>query len=410
MWQLLCVMFIGVRANTINGTTGKCRALDGSGFNSSTFLMNKRAVSSDAAVCNDGTQAQFYFRPCCDGETAGDFCNESLATWLIVFGDGHEDGWCWDVDSCAARALASPQLVSSDGLPQVFSRDGENWTDGVGAFSKGGEVNQNFYKSYAVYVPHCSSDLFLGECSADAPGDAQFCGRSIAEAVVRQLLPEMATYGVDEVVLVGGAGVMTYASSLRDILPQTATVSAVCDGCVLFDDLAPLTEPPTCEDAFSCTPDRTLPAGVDLWGASLDEACGGWRCLLSTAGQGSLGLVAATSAKLPLLAQQPLYDSKTFSALGSTPTQNATFAQEVRKHIHAGLKAAKVIVASACTAPESSFTRSSFFLVSFGRFYPRLSYASGLYALLYESTREVFADSCSTVDCNPSCQQLSVLV
>ena len=51
MWRLLCVMFIGVRANTINGTTGKCRALDGSGFNSSTFLMNKRAVSSDAAVC-----------------------------------------------------------------------------------------------------------------------------------------------------------------------------------------------------------------------------------------------------------------------------------------------------------------------------------------------------------------------
>ena len=123
-----------------------------------------------------------------------------------MFGDGHEDGWCWDVDSCAARALASPQLVSSDGLPQVFSRDGENWTDGVGAFLQGGrgepellQVLRGLRARTAVRISSWVSALVMHQ------GDAQFCGRSIAEAVVRQLLPEMATYGVDEVVLVGGA-------------------------------------------------------------------------------------------------------------------------------------------------------------------------------------------------------------
>lgn len=382
---------------------GNCRSDDGLSFNATNFQPNKRTVPGDASVCNDGSAAQFYFRPCCNGVAPGDRCDTSAATWLIVFGNGQEDGWCWDAESCAARMAASPDLTGSSGLQQVLNT---SFGYAGGAFSKGGEVNSNFYKSYAVYVPSCSSDLFLGQCDGSSGSELpSFCGRSIVENTLKSLLPEMAAYGADTIVLVGGAGVMSYVKELVDILPSSAKVSAVCDGCVLFDDA--LTEaggaPRACDatDALSCTPDQTLPSAVQLWGADLQESCGGWNCLLS----GPNGLVARTSAQLPLLAQHPLYDGYAYRARGAAPGADSTLDAAVRAQVLAGLEGAQVVVASACAEPQSSFLKGEFFSVTFGLFLlPPPTYATGLYNLVYRQASQVnLMDKCEGASCNPTC-------
>lgn len=206
--------------------------------------------------------------------------------------------------------------------------------------------------------------------------------------------------------LVGGAGIMNYVGKLRDMMPSGAKVSAVCDGCVLFDDLPSSSQVSSCSDAFACPPEETLPKAVNLWKASLDDACGGWRCLLSTRALGQSGAVARAAKELPLLAQHPLYDATIFSARGLAPKDNASFAAEVRSRVKAGLAFAKVTVASACTSPQSSFTKHQFFSVQFGGGLPPTSYATALYGLVYDSPSKL-EDSCIGVDCNPDCQSSS---
>jgi len=237
-----------------------------------------------------------------------------------------------------------------------------------------------------------------------------FCGRSIAENTLKSLLPEMAAYGADNIVLVGGAGVMTYVNELVDILPSSARVSAVCDGCVLFDDalseVGGASGACNANDAFSCTPDQTLPSAVQLWGAGLQESCGGWSCLLSSEALGQNGLVARTSAQLPLMAQHPLYDGYAYRARGIAPGADSTLDAAVRAQVLAGLQGAQVIVASACTEPQSSFVKGEFFSVTFGKFLlPPPTYASGLYSLVYRTgIHSDFMDSCEGAGCNPTCR------
>ena len=160
--------------------------------------------------------------------------------------------------------------------------------------------------------------MWLGE-------SGNFHGRQIAKAAIETLLPEIEYYGVDEVVLVGGAGIM--------MLPSRVNVSAVCDGCMLFSDLDGPTDPKDpmrstdvatyletgCDgaDPLLCPPETTLPAAVEFWNAtdSLAESvgsnvdCTGWLCLVD-----GNPIKAAKRTPLPLLAAQPLYDRAQFVA------------------------------------------------------------------------------------------------
>lgn len=395
--------------------TGTCRVSPGGTFNSTNFLLNRRPLEDASARCNDGSAAQIFFRPCCNGDTPGDFCNESKSTWFVAFGDGNQDGWCWDESSCAARAATSPNLTSSDGLPLIFDRSGDQVGTGIGAFSKFAEVNANFYKAYAVYVPYCSSDLFLGEC-ADAQHDGEsmvFCGRSIARAALRSLLPDMIRYGADEVVLSGGAGLMNLIPEMKETLAGVATkVVALCDGCVLLDDApsignvvlaTPAADPSTCSDAWACAPSMTLPAAIETWGARLDESCGSWRCLLAGPG-GALELAAAA---MPLMARHPLYDVLALASRGDPNGHNASLAEEVRSQVVAALSPAHVQLAPACGQPQSAFTRSACFREGH-RSLGAGAGASGLlskalYTMLRGSGEDSQIDGCQGQGCNPSC-------
>lgn len=384
-----------------------CR-LPGGGFDEDVMSLTLRSLNTTDATCNDGTTASFYFRPCCDGATYEDWCNTSTTSrWFVVFGDGNSDGWCWDAESCAARAAATPSLTSSRGLPRYFRRDGARHTSAVGAFDKTGEQNPNFYKAYAAYVPHCSSDLFTGASPVGL--SPSFRGLAIAKAALAAVRAEMEALGPPwEVVLVGGAGIVANLPELRAALPAAAAVSAVCDGCVLLDTQPPRKEErrggasspgsaaASCEkaDAHSCPPAATLPGAAQLWHAALRDDCGGWRCLVNATHR-------PPSRTMPLLAQQPLYDTQTASA------HAAADPEALRAQLISALSGAEVVVASACSGPPDAFTRSAFSTVSVGGgSIPPPTFASGLYALVTNGTRSL-VDTCNGAGCNPTCSRHS---
>ena len=371
-----------------------CRAPSG-GFSPSAMTLTMRNITADGALCNDGTPAKLYYRPCCDGEDPGDWCNASAVTrWVIAFGSapGDDGGWCWDASSCAARARRYPNATSSAAWPTTFTRDGDASFTDTGVFSKSGEGNPNFYNSHNALVPSCSSDLFVGRAH-------NFRGRAIALGAIAALRPMMDAAGADSVVISGGAGVMSLLPDLRAALPPRAIVSAVCDGCVLFDD-ANETEAAGCsaDDSYSCRPAATLPRATRLWGsdASLAASCGsgvGWRCLLDAPAHAVAKLGAPR-----VLAQQPLYDARSRRAHASLS------AEEVRSRLEAALAAADVAVGSACAAPAEALTRAAFTSVTFGRGLPPPSMAAGLLALVSNTTPATpLVDDCRGVGCNPTC-------
>ena len=109
-----------------------CRA-PGGGFDPSAMDLSLQAINDSRAVCQDGSPAKLYYRPCCDGTAPGDHCNTTDAPkWFIVFGDGNTDGWCWDATTCATRERETPRLTGSKNLPQYFSRNSGTCDSRVG--------------------------------------------------------------------------------------------------------------------------------------------------------------------------------------------------------------------------------------------------------------------------------------
>ena len=127
-----------------------------------------------------------------------------------MFGNGNEDGWCWNEESCAYREKTLSNLTSSKILPEYFERDGTHrYDEKVGIFSKSGEGNPNFYASYTAYIPSCSSDLFLGDSKGSNP--PYFRGAEIARNALLSLKDEMIASASAspnqemKVIIVGGA-------------------------------------------------------------------------------------------------------------------------------------------------------------------------------------------------------------
>ena len=185
----------------------------------------KQTVSNAAArgaLCNDGTPAVFYYRNCtANGDRrAGDptnYCAKGgtqgvqSVQWFVYL-DPADSLFCHDKQSCSHRPA---QLQTSTGLPDRVFLSG--W------FSPYPEQNPNFYKQHSVYIPSCSSDLFVGTAGKDAGSGLFFGGRNIVRAVLEDLQAlDMTFEGVaaplvqaDQVVIGGGAGAMLLLDSIR---------------------------------------------------------------------------------------------------------------------------------------------------------------------------------------------------
>ena len=317
-----------------------------------------------------------------------------------MFGNGNEDGWCWNEESCAYRAKTLSNLTSSKSLREYFERDGTHrYDEKVGIFSKSGEGNPNFYASYTAYVPSCSSDMFLGESTGSNP--PFFRGAEIARNALLSLKDEMIASASAspnqemKVIIVGGAGILASISSLREYLPTNASVYVVCDGCMLLDS----TSTATCdadESALSCSPRSTLASATSLWNMIDLPWCkheDAWKCLLFENAQ--------HSSEFPLLVQQPLYDASIVSQFDNTESK-----EEIRNAINTALSSDRVNVrvGAACSSPSSIFTRDSIFSVRYGKGLPPPNAAAALYSLIDDDSGGTsFVDTCDGEGCNTTC-------
>eukprot|EP00730_Choanoeca_flexa_P012830 TRINITY_DN4662_c0_g1_i1.p1 TRINITY_DN4662_c0_g1~~TRINITY_DN4662_c0_g1_i1.p1 ORF type:complete len:400 (+),score=52.73 TRINITY_DN4662_c0_g1_i1:49-1200(+) len=204
-------------------------------------LMHRYEVANATqrnAVCNDGTPMAYYVRNCTANGDAKpgdpDFCAkgsvEGVARyqWFIAIDDDNE--FCWDATTCSSR---SAQRKTAATNATVFPD---------GALLPYPEANPNFYKASAVYIPSCSSDLFLGNTTKDG---IAFRGAAILAAILIDL--QTRTYfgnisaplaTADDIVISGGPGVMRQAQRLKALLPARANAVFVCDSCLWVETQA----------------------------------------------------------------------------------------------------------------------------------------------------------------------------
>lgn len=120
------------------------------------------------AVCNDGTDAVFYFAA---GSGAGE------GKWIINLETG---GDCGTPEACVARAESRPDKVSSASYPETTTRGGIFAPDPV--------LNPDFFNWNAVQIKYCSSAWWHGSKAAtEEPGGFHFRGHDIIHAVLEDL-------------------------------------------------------------------------------------------------------------------------------------------------------------------------------------------------------------------------------
>ena len=118
------------------------------------------------AICNDASVPGFYH---------GIATNPQLAHIWVVYLQG--GGFCYDAESCDARMRATPWLVSSQmvssatmGVPTLKPR----WPAQIhmgGIF--GNDLRRNpLAGANMIYVPYCSSDLWVGNAGLDSSFNA----------------------------------------------------------------------------------------------------------------------------------------------------------------------------------------------------------------------------------------------
>jgi len=218
------------------------------------------------AVCNDGTPAGYYFSPGTAGTAPG-------STWLLYLQGGL---WCYDEQSCLARAAADDAQISSASWGATMGANGIFATDAT---------DNPFAGVNKVFIPYCSSDAWLGDVSAEQTKEAYgfpwaFRGLRIIAATLTALRAQygLGTAGTEHRLLLGGCsagarGAMYVANSLAalpgvsmevlldsslwiNVPPFDPSLPSLLEECqlafALFNASAVL--PPACLAAYPQTP------------------------------------------------------------------------------------------------------------------------------------------------------------
>ena len=173
-WAAMLLPLLAVPAAVIFGLTTGAGAGWSPGPNATRVSLG--AVDADA-VCNDGTEAGYYFAPATDPA--------KKTTWLIWLQGG---GNCHDEVSCKKRGKA---YTSSKPAPTgcgflgccPCNADSQVLVGGVM-----GNDDPTFGGANKAYVPYCTSDIWLGDRAAsnDTFGFA-FRGSRVVRAVLQSL-------------------------------------------------------------------------------------------------------------------------------------------------------------------------------------------------------------------------------
>lgn len=231
-------------------------------------------TSDPLAVCNDGSEAGYWFRPSPTGSSTwvimlrgGGYCATMEPAGLSSC-DPETDPGCVPSPSCLER---SADLFSSDGQPSTMQ------DTSFLPHSNSPEDNPDFYDANHVYVPYCSSDVHSGDASVEyevggQPATMHFRGKRIIASLIEQLKSPAytpgATLALATDVLVGGSsaggvGVIANLDRIAAALPE-ANVRGVTDA-GWFPELGPMSGGASFEERFS--------AAIELWGGQPDDSC-----------------------------------------------------------------------------------------------------------------------------------------
>jgi hypothetical protein len=160
------------------------------------YLLSKEMSTARGAVCLDGSPPGFY----------ADFSdsNATATSWVLYFKGG---GWCYDEQSCAARAKG--EIGSSTKFPKTFSFSGPMDGDPT--------VNPEFAAYNRVVLWYCDGASFSGnkdEPHHYAPTNQTlyFRGARVIDAMLDTLIADHGLGKATDVLLAGGSagGLSTY--------------------------------------------------------------------------------------------------------------------------------------------------------------------------------------------------------
>merc|ERR1711892_119946 len=160
------------------------------------------------AMCNDGTQANYYHQP---GDSHGKI-------YISLQGGGT----CDSVENCDQRC-ANTDLCTAQTDQQVEMEQ-----------PYGGQMNDPFHDYWHVQVHYCSSDTWSGTReAADVTGGYHFYGKHIFEAVVQDLASNYDLLEATNIVLTGGSagaqGVVFRCDDFADwVLAQNPSIDVRC--------------------------------------------------------------------------------------------------------------------------------------------------------------------------------------
>ncbi|XP_054849645.1 palmitoleoyl-protein carboxylesterase notum2-like [Eublepharis macularius] len=252
-----------------------------------TFLKNTKVT------CNDGTTAGYYIRE-----------QRNSKRWIIFL----EGGWCcYNTETCDGRHKNTRRLTSSSEWPQTRK--------GTGILSAHVEENPYWWSANAVFVPYCSSDIWIGTLPKSRQVPYAFMGSLIIQEVIKDLVPKGMKQA--KVLLLAGSsagatGVLLnidrVAALLEALEAEALQVQGLVDsGWFLVDTKRP--RAPGCSDAFACSPVEALKKGIRMWSGILPEKCKQqfkrgeeWQCFL--------GYKLYSSLKTPVFVVQWLFDEE----------------------------------------------------------------------------------------------------
>jgi len=110
-------------------------------------------ITSEDAICNDGTQGRLHYRPSLPGD------NENK--WLFRFEGGN---LCFDTNTCDQRADDDPAFMTAATSPIIYQDPEGGMFDGNPDEEEG---NYYYHDWNAVHTHYCTSDAWSGTSFAD---------------------------------------------------------------------------------------------------------------------------------------------------------------------------------------------------------------------------------------------------
>lgn len=360
------------------------------------YLFSPEITATYGARCLDGSPAGYYFAP----------GNGSGITSYVIFLEG--GGFCADVASCSERAKTS--LGSSKYWPSTEA--------GFGIIDSSSVNNPNFYNFNRVYVLYCSGDVYAGTRDTVVDPNAfpfYFSGHRIITAVMDALLNTTDIGKADNVIFAGssagGIGCLTNADFVKDRLgSHVKTFLANPQGGWFFPSVVNYT-------AFVDNQLGPPYAGESPYFTELFQPYVNANC----AAQNNITFCQTINNAYPYI-QTPLFiaenaaDSNQIFGENGCPTTNSTeviayinyYIQQMRsslqqvlnsknkKPINDGLFFPTCVAHTENTDVGSNTTINGFHLTT----------ALGAWFLQNNQAPTRLEDSCTGINCNPSCPPL----